>query len=170
MRILGHVELSQTGYLPAPVPTVESLEGRSLLSTIAVNLISENVSGTNGATLGASLASVSADGQYVAFESGSFKGTSTPAPSDLVHGLTVENNASNVYFREPRNEYDDLHQRRLQTGNLTGNDDSRYPIISANGDTVVFLSNATDLTANDNPPNNPSNDQTSSPGAARRTK
>ncbi len=41
----------------------------------------------------------------------------------------------------------------------TGNNDSRYPVISANGNTVVFLSNATDLTANDNAANNPNNDQ-----------
>ena len=130
-------------------PTVESLEGRSLLSTSTVNLISENDSGTNGATLGASLASVSADGQYVAFEGVSYTGSTTPAPSDLVAGLTVQNNATNIYVRDTATNKTTCISLDLN-GNLTGNDNSIDPVISANGETVVFLSNATDLTANDN--------------------
>ena len=137
-------------------PTVESLEGRSLLSTSTVNLISENDWGPTGATLGASLASVAADGQYVAFEGVSYTGSTTPAPSDLVAGLTVQNNATNIYVRDTATNKTTCISLDLN-GNLTGNDNSIDPVISANGETVVFLSNATDLTANDNLANNSGN-------------
>src|SRR5271155_5759673 len=90
----GKLSFRKTALCRRRRPTVESLERRSLLSTTTVNLVSENVSGTTGATHGASLASVSANGQYVAFESRSYTGSSTPAPSDLVAGLTVQNNSS----------------------------------------------------------------------------
>ena len=113
---------------------------------------------TDSAACGALFPSISADGRYVAFESGSFAGITLPAPSDLVDGLTVTNDAPNVYVRD----------RLLNTttcvsvntsGTATGDDDSRYPIISANGQFVVFLSNATDLVPNDNEGNNPDHTQ-----------
>ena len=108
--------------------------------------------------MGALLPSISADSRYEAFESGSFVGGSTPAPSDLVNGLTVANDALNVY----------VHDRYSNTtacasvnasGNVTGNDQSRFPVVSANGRYVVFVSNATDLTSIDNNRNNPNHRQ-----------
>ena len=90
------------------------------------------------------LPSISADGRYVAYESGS---------TDLISGLTVTG-AVNVYVRDRQTNTTSLVSINT-SGTNGGNDDSRYPIISANGSTVVFLSNATDLTANDNPTNNP---------------
>ena len=112
----------------------------------------------NGADVGALFPSISSDGQYVAFESGSFAGTVTPAPSDLVNGLTVENDAPNVYLRDLVTNTTICLSVNYQATNTTGNDDSRYPIISADGNTVVFLSNATNLVADDNPSNNPNDD------------
>ncbi len=135
------------------------LAGRApqLLSGANLSLISENLQ-NNGADIGALFPSVSANGQYVAFESGSFSGAITPAPSDLVQGLTVENDAPNVYLRNLANNTTICLSVNYQSPTSTGNDDSRYPIISANGNTVVFLSNATNLVANDNPSNNPNDD------------
>ena len=78
----------------------DCLEERAMLAAPTIGLISENYTGTNGAAVGALFPSISANGQYVAFESGSFEGESTPAPSDLVNGLTVENDAPNVYVRD----------------------------------------------------------------------
>ncbi|MDR3639528.1 MAG: hypothetical protein P4L84_37350 [Isosphaeraceae bacterium] len=137
----------------------DCLEPRTLLTVPPISLISENYAGTNSAAIGALFPSISANGQYVTFESGSFQGNITPAPSDLVQSLTVENDAPNVYFRNLATNTTICISVNYQTGNTTGNNDSRYPIISANGNTVVFLSNATDLTANDNPSNNSNNDQ-----------
>ena len=133
------------------------LEERELLSGANLSLISENLQ-NNGADIWALFPSVSANGQYVAFESGSFSGTLTPAPSDLVQGLPVENDAPNVYLRTVANNTTICLSVNYQSPTSTGNDDSRYPIISANGNTVVFLSNATNLVANDNPSNNPNDD------------
>ena len=138
-------------------PACYSLEERQLLSGAKLSLISENLQ-NNGADIGALFPSVSANGQYVAFESGSFSGAITPAPSDLVQGLTVENDAPNVYLRNLANNTTTCLSVNYQSPTSTGNDDSRYPIISANGNTVVFLSNATNLVANDNPSNNPNDD------------
>jgi hypothetical protein len=135
----------------------DRLEERALLATPPVSLISENLM-NNGALVGALFPSISADGRYVAFESGSFEGFTTPAPSDLVSGLTVQNDAPNVYLRDLSTGTTICLSLDYQTG-TTGNDDSRYPIISANGNTVVFLSNATDLLPIDNSGNNPNDNQ-----------
>jgi len=135
----------------------DHLEERALLAALPLSLISENLA-NNGADVGALFPSISADGQYVAFESGSFEGESTPAPSDLVNGLTVENDAPNVYLRDLATNTTICLSVDYQAPDTTGNDDSRYPIISADGNTVVFLSNATDLVSDDNPSNNPNDD------------
>ncbi len=135
----------------------DRLEERALLAAPPISLISENLA-NNGADVGALFPSISANGQYVAFESGSFEGDSTPAPSDLVSGLTVENNAPNVYLRDLATNTTICLSVDYQSPHTTGNDDSRYPIISADGNTVVFLSNATDLVADDNTTTNSTDD------------
>ncbi len=135
----------------------DHLEERTLLAAPTLSLISENLA-NNGADVGALFPSISANGQYVAFESGSFSGDITPAPSDLVSGLTVANDAPNVYLRNLATNKTICLSVNYQAISTTGNDDSRYPIISADGNTVVFLSNATNLVADDNPDNNPNDD------------
>ena len=136
----------------------DHLEDRALLAAPALSLVSRNLA-NNGADVGALFPSISADGRYVAFESGSFQGISLPAPSDLVNGLTVANDAPNVYLRDLMTGTTICLSVSDQAPHTTGNAQSRYPIISANGSTVVFLSNATDLVPQDNPANNPNNDQ-----------
>jgi len=125
-------------------PVVEWLEERYLLSGLSIELIDMNSAGTDSSDTGALLPSISADGRYEAYESGS---------TDLISGLTVTG-AVNVYVRDRQTNTTSLVSINT-SGTNGGDDDSRYPIISANGSTVVFLSNATDLTANDNPTNNP---------------
>jgi len=121
-------------------------------------LIDVNTAGTDSAAVGALFPSISADGRYEVFESGSFEGTSLPAPSDLVNGLTVENDAPNIYLRDRLTNTTTCLSVNM-TGHETGNDDSRYPVLSANGQYVVFLSNATDLVPLDNDSNNPDHRQ-----------
>ena len=125
-------------------PLVECLEERRLLSGLSIELIDMNSAGTDSSNTGAILPSISADGRYETYESGS---------TDLINGLTVTG-AVNVYVRDRQTNTTSLVSINT-SGTNGGDNDSRYPIISANGSTVVFLSNATDLTANDNPTNNP---------------
>ena len=108
-----------------------------MLATPPLSLVSANYAGTNGAAVGALFPSISADGRYVAFESGSFEGDITPAPSDLVKGLTVQNNAPNVYLRDQSTNTTICLSLDYQTG-TTGNDDSRYPIISPTATRLSF--------------------------------
>ena len=135
----------------------DRLEERTLLAGPSLSLISENLA-NNGADIGALFPSISSSGQYVAFQSGSYSGEVTPAPSDLVSGLTVENDAPNVYLRNLATNTTICLSVNYQATKTTGNEESQYPIISADGNTVVFLSNATNLVADDNPSNNPNND------------
>ena len=104
------------------------LEERTLLTTPTLSLVSENLA-NNGADIGALFPSISANGQYVAFESGSYSGAETPAPSDLESGLTVQNDAPNVYLRNLATNKTICLSVDDQAANTTGNDDSRYPII-----------------------------------------
>ncbi len=141
--------------------SLELLEDRCLLAAApSVGLIDVDIFANppDSAHAGALFPSISADGSYVAFESGSFEGTTLPAPSDLVKGLTVQNDAPNVYVRDRLTNKTQCVSVNT-SGKTTGNDDSRYPVISANGDYVVFLSNATDLVPKDNDTNNPDHKQ-----------
>ena len=138
-------------------PALESLEDRSLLAA-TVGLISANVAGTDSVKGGALFPSISADGRYEVFESGSFSGTTLPAPSDLVNGLTVANDAPNVYLRDRLTGTTTCLSVNA-SGHVTGDDASRYPVISANGRFVVFVSDATDLVPLDNNGDNPQHRQ-----------
>ncbi len=140
--------------------SLEFLEDRRLLAAATVGLIDVDIidKPPDSADGGALLPSISADGRYVAFESGSFEGTTPPARSDLVAGLTVQNDAPNVYVRDRLTNTTKCVSVNT-SGHTTGNDDSRYPVISANGNYVVFLSNATDLVPIDNDTNNPDHKQ-----------
>ncbi len=139
-------------------PPVEALEDRRLLTAPTIGLISQNIAGTNSGSLGSLFPSISADGRYEVFESGSLAGTTLPAPSDLVSGLTVANDAPNIYLRDRSTNTTTCISVNM-SGNTTGNDTSRDPVISTNGQFVVFVSNATDLVPIDNNINNPNHRQ-----------
>jgi hypothetical protein len=140
------------GFRPVPRrrrafrPSATILEERRLLSGSAVELIDRNSAGTDASDTGALFPSISADGRYVTYESPS---------TDLINGLTVTV-AMNIYVRDRLTNKTSLVSINM-SGTNGGNDSSNDPIISANGNTVVFLSSATDLTANNNPTNNPEN-------------
>jgi len=106
----------------------DTLAGKSIL-------VSVNSSGTGSANNTSNFPVISANGRYVAFDS---------FATDLVAGMTDNNNAPDVFVRD------------LQTGTITlvsvnsagtgtGNGVSTVPVISPDGRYVVFQSGATDL-------------------------
>jgi Tol biopolymer transport system component len=80
--------------------------------------------------------SVSADNRFIAFQS---------SANDFTTGDT--NQTSDVYVRDLTTSVTTLVSH--DPAGLAGNDHSEYPQISANGEVVVFQSNARGLTAND---------------------
>ena len=91
------------------------LERRELLSGANLSLVSENLQ-NNGADIGALFPSVSANGQYVAFESGSFSGGPharpiRPGPRPHSRERRAERLPS-----QPRDQHDDLLERQLPGG------------------------------------------------------
>jgi uncharacterized repeat protein (TIGR01451 family) len=99
-------------------------------------LASVNGAGTDAGNESSGSPSISSDGRYVAFES---------AASDLVPN-DVSGWTSDVFVRDLQTA-----ETRLVSVNrggfLPGNGDSGDPVLSANGQVVVFVSQATDLTA-----------------------
>ena len=124
----------------------------------ALSLISENLA-NNGADVGCALPKhqLPTDNTSRSRAARSEETRRPPRPT-WSSGLTVENDAPNVYLRNLATNTTICLSVDYQSPDTTGNDDSRYPIISADGNTVVFLSNATDLVADDNPTNNPNDD------------
>jgi hypothetical protein len=101
-------------------------------------LVSVNRFGTNSGNQSSAVASVSADGRYVAFQS----------------------NASDLVANDTNGKFVDVFVRDIQmgvttlvsvnkTGTGSGNNGSGHPWISADGRFVVFESGASDLVAND---------------------
>ncbi len=112
--------------------TVEALETRQLLSLQAVSLADSALFGASSDGLSSS-PSISADGQLVAFES---------TADNLVDSATGGYNEQ-VYVGNATGG-----PARLVSATATGaggNGDSTDPVISADGQFVVFLSDATDL-------------------------
>jgi Tol biopolymer transport system component len=93
----------------------------------------QTFSGSRGSTLSAS---ISADGRYVAFDS--------PA-ADLVAGDA--NNAADVFVRDRQTGA--TERASVDSAGGEGNGDSFEAAISADGRSVAFFSNATDLVAGD---------------------
>lgn len=127
---------------------IELLENRCLLSGIApgaaIQLADMNAAGTDSANTGATFPSISDDGRYETYESIS---------TNLIPGKTITG-AVNIYLRDRETNTTTLLSKNL-AGTNGGNNNSYYPIISGNGQEVVFVSAATNLVSNDNNGNNP---------------
>jgi len=104
--------------------------------TGTTTLVSVNTAGTKSASGTSGNASISADGRFVAFES---------TATDLV-SLGDTNNTVDIFVRDLQTGVTTLITVN-NAGNGSGNGISQFPVISANGRTVVFQSNATNLTA-----------------------
>jgi len=97
--------------------------------------VSVDTSGTAGSGNGFAPPSISADGRYIAFESGA---------TDLVIGDT--NGQSDIFLR------DTLNNTTLRISVVSGSEPdggSFSPVITADGNIVTFASDATNLVAND---------------------
>lgn len=83
---------------------------------------------------------VSAVGDRVAFES---------TATDLVAGVPDSNAASDVYLYDPVSDENRLASRRAALPAAAGNAGSTGPMLSADGTTIAFSSDASDLVADD---------------------
>lgn len=121
--------------------SLERLERRNLLSGVGpgspIELLDMNAAGSDSSDTGAFVPSISDDGRYVAYGSGS---------TNRIPGLTVTG-AVNVYLRDRQTNTTTLLSHNLSNTN-GGNGDSDFPIISGNGKEVVYLSYATDIVSN----------------------
>lgn len=100
------------------------------------SLVSSTATGTQG-NGGSGGPSISADGRYVAFESGATNLTSTPD----TNGLT------DIYVKDTLTGT--VARASLTSTNGEPNNESTYPSISGDGRFVVFHSEATNLVSND---------------------
>ena len=117
----------------------QPLEPRQLLAVDLVSGVQTSFSDTAFGSSFIESQSVSADGRYVAF---------TSDAADLVPGDT--NNQHDV-FRLDRQTNEIVLVSVNSGGTGSGNDDSFNPVISADGSTIAFHSDASDLTTdNDN--------------------
>jgi Tol biopolymer transport system component len=108
------------------------LRDRTLGTTEMVSVDAAGKPGDSWSTFG----TISADGRYVAFESGS---------TNLVAGDT--NQRMDVFLRDRTAGTTDLLS--VDASGTLGNDDSASPLLSADGTTVAFSSYATNLVPND---------------------
>jgi Tol biopolymer transport system component len=108
------------------------------LQTATTSLVSINLTGTGSGNGDSGRPTISADGRYVVFESGA---------SNLV--ANDVNNAADVFLRDLQTGTTTLLSTN-STGPAGGNQSSLSPIISANGQVVVFTSFASNLVTNDN--------------------
>ena len=126
------------------VVTIDETSGVSAGSPPSVELIDESPDGTQAGDVAAEFPSISDDGRYEVFQSNSdnlVTGSPVPLPSDNVFLRDRQTDTTSIVSVDP-------------TGKNVGNHNSTFPIISGNGQYVVFLSAATNLVADDNPENN----------------
>ena len=115
-------------------PRLETLEDRTLPALSPLTLAEASLWGMSG-TSSSSYPSLSADGQLVVFES--------DAPNLVANDF---NNASDVFlYHRATGQVEMLSGNRFGTGSANSN--STLPQISADGRYAIFLSEATDLTA-----------------------
>jgi Tol biopolymer transport system component len=107
------------------------------LQTGTTALVSINQAGTTSGNGVSANPRISADGRFVAFVS---------QASDLVANDT--NGEADVFVRDLQTGTTILVSVN-QAGTATGNDRSSYPVISADGHFVAFVSRASDLVTND---------------------
>ncbi|MDB6032626.1 MAG: hypothetical protein JWM16_2964 [Verrucomicrobiales bacterium] len=101
-------------------------------------LVSVNRSGTNAGNGASFNPSISADGRFVAFQSGAY---------DLIHTTNYTVYGTNVYRRDMVTGTT-LLVSATPSGEPSGGNDSIRPVISQDGRWVVFLSRASDLVTN----------------------
>ncbi len=110
------------------------------LESGVTSLVSVNTSGVGGGNEDSNFPTISSNGQFIAFES---------RASNLVPGDT--NNAMDVFLRDLVSGTTSLVS--VNTNGTTSPRGSRYPILSANGQRIVFEGGGSDLVTNDfNPP------------------
>ena len=100
--------------------------------------------GTQAGDIGALFPSISDNGRYEVFQSTS---------DNLVPGFPAVLPSDNIFLRDRQTDTTTIVSVD-PTGKNVGNGNSTFPIISGNGQYVVFLSAATNLVADDNPENN----------------
>ncbi len=103
------------------------VSGRTILASV-------NSSGTGSGNSDAESPSISADGRFVSFSSSS---------TNLVPGLTDNNGTSDIFVRDLTRNTTTLVS--VNSSGAAGNRFSDLPIISSNGNVVVFRSAASDL-------------------------
>jgi hypothetical protein len=114
-------------------------------ATGSISLVSHSVAGAS--TTGNDFSynfSISADGAFVAFDS---------YATNLVGGHTEAQRGSDVFLYNHTTGAIDLVSHAAGNSTTTGNSESIYPTISANGAVVAFESRATDLVAGQNDTN-----------------
>jgi Tol biopolymer transport system component len=110
-------------------------------AAMAVTLVSHTAASPFTAANSASTApEISAVGDRVAFES---------TATDLVTGVPDSNAASDVFLYDPVSDENRLASRRASLPAAAGNAGSSGPMLSADGTTVAFSSDASDLVADD---------------------
>jgi uncharacterized repeat protein (TIGR01451 family) len=116
--------------------TIEDIVLRDMTSNV-VELISVTVSGSGSGSWGSYYPAISDDGRFVAYQS---------LATNLVTGDT--NNLFDVFLRD-RQSGTNLLCSRAVAGAGPGNNESTGPVLSGNGQIVVFFSYATNLVAGD---------------------
>lgn len=104
-------------------------------TTGAIQLISLSADGASGGNADSFAPAISADGQWIAFQSTATNLTAIPSTNTQIYLRDVANN-----------------QTRLISAGIdgtAGNGESRFPLISADGRWVAFESDATNLVAGD---------------------
>src|SRR6516225_5864109 len=127
-----------------PLLFLERLEDRTLLDATTLRLISAPA-GATGRTAAATSGdgpsdnqSVSADGRFVAYES---------ATTNLVLGQNTTTFSSNIFLFDRMTGANTLVSHRAGSLTATGDGYSLAPIISGDGNFVLFTSGASDLVA-----------------------
>jgi len=121
------------------------------LQTATTTLVSVNRFGANSANNGAffgrpNLSPMSADGRWVAFSSQS----SDLVATDTNAGQPAPDSTIDVFVRDLQTGTTKLASVN-RTGSDSGNNSSEYAQLSASGRSLVFVSAASDLVANDDP-------------------
>ena len=126
------------------VVTIDETSGVTAGSPPPVELIDESPNGTQAGDIGALFPSISDDGRFEVFQSTS---------DNLVPGFPAVLPSDNIFLRDRQTGTTSIVSVD-PTGKNVGNGNSTFPIISGNGQYVVFFSAATNLVADDNPGNN----------------
>src|SRR5262245_35139075 len=128
-----------------PSLTLEALEGREVPSVTLISAADASFSSTSATANGQSEVtprnSISDDGKYIVFASTAY---------NLIENQTRFNSTTiteNVYLYNTSTKAITLISHNKDTTTQNGNAASFNPVVSADGKTVAFYSNATDLSS-----------------------